>query len=782
MNTLHNNGQVRGDRPTSNDKLGFAEPAARLADKIASFPRREPMVVGIEGKWGEGKSSFLLMMKKHWRKQARLAPQGFCANLCQLLQEKVQRKKSVRQIKLIEFDPWWFSGKENLLDKLLKELEGQEPWLRSSIRDLLKSLERQAGTDNIWLKSKLEMIALALASVVSAALNSMLDWFGDSVSNAIKPWLENGQVALLVPALFWPIKLGLSLAIAKLTPPEGFEARKKKLEELLKKDRFQRVVFIDDLDRLPADELQEMFRVIKSVANFPNVVYVLAYDQEVVSTGLDKFHPGRGELFLEKIVQMPVALPVPTPQMKEKAYREIFSSVPVMHKILQELTDSYSQDKYGWALICAGFIKNIRQAKRLRDAINTQYNQNLLIHPLFFLFLEALYLHAANACTVLCQAMCDYENHPYYKPLINQEVILSIKDADQDAEAKEGLKKLQEWIGTQSSKESFFPIVRKSELECIAFFLGFPTESQRRPFSMMHHEYAMVEHADLAELEEKSRACARYLYKKFESKYGIEFMLSEVKNRDQLVEFIDVRASMLQQHDYLARKLKIYLLSEACLLNGVPRQGVLEKACSLARLIAEVAEELFLQAETHARNVRLHYFQMSFKELQTYLYRVQSCSERESFDQEIQKSSPLFVLNTSIKHAMSCTNSVYDCLLSKYSFSSFEQALLEWRGTDFSCVTVLRELFSHSSYISQFILDKWLCELPSLEELNDSQEKHLRVWLLNSLRQEKENSKLIVHSKLSQLIPSIRDTLQKTQEDGLLAVLDKLVPEAESNP
>jgi hypothetical protein len=68
------------------------------------------------------------MMKKHWRKQARLAPQGFCANLCQLLQEKVQRKKSVRQIKLIEFDPWWFSGKENLLDKLLKELEGQEPW------------------------------------------------------------------------------------------------------------------------------------------------------------------------------------------------------------------------------------------------------------------------------------------------------------------------------------------------------------------------------------------------------------------------------------------------------------------------------------------------------------------------------------------------------------------------------------------------------------------------------------------------------------------------------
>ncbi|PXX75767.1 KAP-like P-loop domain-containing protein [Rivihabitans pingtungensis] len=330
-------------------------------------------------------------------------------------------------------------------------MEGQEPWLRSSIRDLLKSLERQASTDNVWLKSKLEIIALVLASVVSAALNPMLDWFGDSVSNAIKPWLENGQVALLVPALFWPIKLGLSLAIAKLTPPEGFEARKKKLEELLKKDRFQRVVFIDDLDRLPADELQEMFRVIKSVANFPNVVYVLAYDRKVVSAALDKFHPGRGELFLEKIVQMPIALPVPTPQMKEKAYREIFSSVPAIHEILQKPTDHYSHNGYGWGLICESFINNTRQAKRLRDAINTQYNHDLLIHPLFFLFLEALYLHAANACSTLCQAMCDYKNHPYYKPSINW-----VKDADQDAEAKEGLKKLQEWIGAQSSKKAFF--------------------------------------------------------------------------------------------------------------------------------------------------------------------------------------------------------------------------------------------------------------------------------------------------------------------------------------
>jgi DNA-binding LytR/AlgR family response regulator len=79
-------------------------------------------------------------------------------------------------------------------------------------------------------------------------------------------------------------------------------------------------------------------------------------DKKMVKINIDEI------LFIEGMKEY---IKVVTP---EKTY--------IMHKILQELTDSYSQDKYGWALICAGFIKNIRQAKRLPDAINTQYNQN----------------------------------------------------------------------------------------------------------------------------------------------------------------------------------------------------------------------------------------------------------------------------------------------------------------------------------------------------------------------------------------------------------------------
>ncbi len=100
MADIEHNPQVLGDSPTDDDKLGFAEPAARLADKIASFPADKPMVVGIEGKWGEGKSSFLLMMEKHWREQECLAPKDFRAKFGQFIQEKIIRRKPVRQIKL----------------------------------------------------------------------------------------------------------------------------------------------------------------------------------------------------------------------------------------------------------------------------------------------------------------------------------------------------------------------------------------------------------------------------------------------------------------------------------------------------------------------------------------------------------------------------------------------------------------------------------------------------------------------------------------------------------
>ena len=685
MTMVDHNESVLGDNPTDEDKLGFTEPAARLADKIARFPADTPMVVGVEGKWGEGKSSFLLMMKKHWREQACLAPtgfwkklcqffqpKGFCARLRQFFQEKELREKPARQIKLIEFDPWWFSGKENLLDKLLKELEGQEPWWRLRLRGLLKSLEKQANTENKWVNGGVNAMALGLASGASAILNPILDWLDGDLLISIKSWLQDGRAkAALVLALFWVIQWLLKQFIAWLSPPEGFEARKKKLEELLKKDRFQRVVFIDDLDRLPVDELQEMFRVIKSVANFPNVVYVLAYDREVVSTGLDKFHPGRGELFLEKIVQMPVALPVPTQYVQDRVYRQIFSDLPAMQAILKEPIDPHSQIEHGWKLICSGFIKNIRQAKRLRDTMRTCYNEEIQIPPLFFLFLESLRLHSTQACNSLCRAMENYADYPQDAKQINW---LEMSNQGNDKYASNMKEYQTQWMTAQGLSDELFTTMSSAERKCIAFFADLSPLSvnflDQKAFRLLVIETTQLDQKNEIEKEERSRLFRCYLQNKLGedvfSTRQVEFMLNKLGCENELLAFIDAHISALSQPNYLVRELVVYLI------NSTEVQVKLwSKAYALGQLVAKVAEGFYLQPENDKNASDLYFCQKIFRGLLFYFYvsplSVSASHSPRLLKQEILSHSPMFLLQTSLKNMTSDNRPVLESILKKIS-------------------------------------------------------------------------------------------------------------------
>src|SRR5690349_14562166 len=49
-------------RSSSEDKLGRVAFARRLADVVATGPADRGLVVGLEGKWGEGKTSMLQLV------------------------------------------------------------------------------------------------------------------------------------------------------------------------------------------------------------------------------------------------------------------------------------------------------------------------------------------------------------------------------------------------------------------------------------------------------------------------------------------------------------------------------------------------------------------------------------------------------------------------------------------------------------------------------------------------------------------------------------------------
>jgi hypothetical protein len=71
------------------------------------------------------------------------------------------------------------------------------------------------------------------------------------------------------------------------------------------------VVLIDELDRIEDEEIRIVAQLVRSVADFPGISYVLAYDAERVMRALggsEKLEHGRA--YLEKIVQLQIPLPV----------------------------------------------------------------------------------------------------------------------------------------------------------------------------------------------------------------------------------------------------------------------------------------------------------------------------------------------------------------------------------------------------------------------------------------------------------------------------------------
>jgi predicted KAP-like P-loop ATPase len=72
------------------------------------------------------------------------------------------------------------------------------------------------------------------------------------------------------------------------------------------------VVLIDDLDRLDRNEIMTMLKLVRLTGNLPHVVYVLAFDDEMVAQAAGSEYGNNresGRHFLEKIVQFPFAIP-----------------------------------------------------------------------------------------------------------------------------------------------------------------------------------------------------------------------------------------------------------------------------------------------------------------------------------------------------------------------------------------------------------------------------------------------------------------------------------------
>jgi len=58
---------------------------------------------------------------------------------------------------------------------------------------------------------------------------------------------------------------------------ESIQHRKNVLVQILSESSSKIIVIIDDIDRLSNEEICAVFQLVKSIADFPNTIYLLAF-------------------------------------------------------------------------------------------------------------------------------------------------------------------------------------------------------------------------------------------------------------------------------------------------------------------------------------------------------------------------------------------------------------------------------------------------------------------------------------------------------------------------
>jgi|ERR671933_316215 predicted KAP-like P-loop ATPase len=181
-----------------------------------------------------------------------------------------------------------------------------------------------------------------------------------------------------------------SRALVKLFDDKEKETSdlKEEVEDTLEKQHPRIVVTIDDIDRLSAEEISQLFYLIKSIPNFTNVVYLLVFDQEVVIKTLTDKQPLPGDTYLNQIVQASFELPLPDKTSLRKLLFEKLNGI-----LADAPKPLLNQNRWGNVYLQGidHFITNPRDITRLTNLLTVTYPAvKSEVNPVDFIAIESL--------------------------------------------------------------------------------------------------------------------------------------------------------------------------------------------------------------------------------------------------------------------------------------------------------------------------------------------------------------------------------------------------------
>lgn len=368
-----NTHEFSSDRPilrVEDDLLGRANFSANLANAISSWHGNDSLVVALHGNWGSGKSSIKNMA---------------IANL----------KSKENNPDIIEFTPWEWAAQDKITASFFQEVS-------SSIgrKDKSKSGKKLAATLKKYGRylNTGELIATGL----SAALPTLFIFatvVGIGSSFFDEGWIKNTSIVLLAvfalcaSVLKWGKKFLNSLSGNIEITEQSLNEIREELTDLLSKRTTSIIVVMDDLDRLTTEQLQMVFQLVKANVEFPNVVFLLLFQRDLVE---EKLSDGKqsGRDFLEKIIQVPFDIPkIETTQVHNLLFNKIDAILKQDKSATKMFDSNYWNDIFHSGL--NAYFDNLRNVYRFISTLS--FNFSLLkgktafeVNPVDLIAIECL--------------------------------------------------------------------------------------------------------------------------------------------------------------------------------------------------------------------------------------------------------------------------------------------------------------------------------------------------------------------------------------------------------
>ena len=321
--------KVLSDKPVlkgEDAKFGFQGYAGTLARLIASSGTETPLVIGVYGEWGSGKTTLMQMVRTKLEEgTVELGHEG-SSSVC-----TAEGAEAFAPCRVVWFDAWRYAKEE-------------EMWV-ALVRTIVKAMLRDAGfVDQVEvrlrdLRRKYNW-PKALASVVAGVVTA----------GRVGVRVEESRLAQNV-AFYDEFRIFFDEVV----------------ECYLKRDQGSVLaVFVDDLDRCLPSKIVQVLESVRLFVDRPGCVFVLGADQRVIVSAIRAHYEAHGllevgaEEYLDKIVQVRFELP----PLRTSDVEDYVRNLPGLEASTREYLE----------IIVRGVRTNPRRIKRFVNHLDLQWS------------------------------------------------------------------------------------------------------------------------------------------------------------------------------------------------------------------------------------------------------------------------------------------------------------------------------------------------------------------------------------------------------------------------